>query len=291
MKTKLFKTGAMLLICASFLTTSCEEEERLTAQDTADISEEAVTDSYFQDADDMSAVAIEAPSESEFNGGRVNTTITVNDQRFRCGTTPIQVTFERLDGSTQAVPKGKITVDFGTGCTDLRGNTRAGKIIITFNGRRFLPGSTVITTFDNYSINGIELEGTRTLTNVGTSTSEAPRFNVVLTNGKATFADGRQATRESDITWRWVRAANPTDDQLIVESNSTAEGITRGGRAYEVSLLEELVFKRFCGFAVSGIKRYVINGEKEITIDYGDGECDRSVTITVDGVTRNVSVD
>ena len=292
MKTKLFRTSSILSLTAIILISSCRDEERITVQDTQDISEEALTESYFQDLDDMAAVAIQSPSETEFNGGREKATIEVNDNRFRCDGDPILVTFERLAGSTTAVPKGRLTVDFGTtGCTDLRQNTRKGKMIFTYNGRRFMPGSTVVTTLENYSINGIELEGVRTSTNVQTSTSDAPEFTVVLEDGVARFEDGREATRESTITWSWIRAANPIDDQLVVAAGSSAEGVSRNGRSYEVSLLEELVFKRFCGLAVSGIKRYVIDEEKEITIDYGDGTCDREVTITVNGVTRDVSVD
>jgi hypothetical protein len=292
MKTKLFSTRSILTLTAIILISSCRDEERITAADTQDISEEALTESYFQDVDDMSAVAIQSPSEAEFNGGREKATIEVNDTRFRCDNAPILVTFERMAGSTPAVPKGRLVVDFGTtGCTDLRQNTRKGKMIFTYNGRRFMPGSTVVTTLEDYSINGIELDGVRTSTNVQTSTSEAPTFTVVLEDGVARFEDGREATRESSITWTWIRAANPVDNQLVIAEGSSAEGVSRNGRSYEVSLLEEMVFKRFCGIAVSGIKRYVIDGDKEITIDYGDGTCDRTVTITVNGVSRSVSVD
>jgi hypothetical protein len=292
MKTKLFKTSSILLMSAVLFVTSCDEEERISAQDTEDISEEALTDSYFQDVDDMAAVAIQAPSETEFNGGREKTTIEVTDGRFRCDGSALLVTFERLEGSTPTVPKGRLIVDFGqTGCTDPRSNVRKGKLIITFSGRRFVSGSTVITTVDGYSINDVELQGVRTLTNVSSSTTEAPKFRVVLENGVAKFADGREATRESDITWQWIRAATPADDQLIIDQSSTASGTTRNDRDYVVTLLDELVYRRFCGIAVSGIKKYVIDNEKEITIDYGDGTCDRSVTVTVNGVTRNVSID
>jgi hypothetical protein len=187
-------------------------------------------------------------------------------------------------------PHGIITVDFGTGCIDNRLNVRKGKLKFAYNGRRFQPGSTVVLTTDNYSINDIKLEGTRTSTNVQGSTSAAPKFNVVLSNGKATFPDASIAERESDITWEWIRAANPSDDYLIIKSNSTASGTTRGGRSYDVSLVEDLKYKRFCGIAVDGIKRYIIDEEKEIVIDYGDGTCDKAVMITVNGVTRNISV-
>lgn len=59
----------------------------------------------------------------------------------------------------------------------------------------------MITTTEGYTINGVTLEGTRTLTNAQTSTSDAPRFNVVLANGKATFPNGLIATREANTTW------------------------------------------------------------------------------------------
>jgi len=41
---------------------------------------------------------------------------------------------------------------------------------------------------------------------------------------------------------------------------------------------------------VEGIKKYLIDGSKEITIDYGDGTCDKSVVITVNGISRSLSV-
>ena len=237
----------------------------------------------------MAGVALQ--SDAATNGGRIATggrSITIQDDRFKCN--GIVITIEETAGSTVDVPKGKITVDFGTtGCTDLKGNVRTGKLFFTYSGRRFMPGSTVITTVENYTINGIKLEGTRTLTNVSASTADAPEFNVTLVGGKATFEDGAIATRESNITSKWIRASNPIEDKLVIAQTSTASGKTRGGRNYQVSLLEPLEFKRFCGIAVSGIKKYVIDSDKEIIIDYGDGACDKDFVITVNGVTRNIS--
>ena len=278
------KIAAFALIGGIFFVTSCTDEDRLTLADTQDITEEAITDSYFQDMDDMAGVAIGSPNDTQLSGGRVASTITIQDQRFNCE--GIVITVEPGPNSTVDVPQGVLTINFGTtGCTDLRGNIRTGKLIFTYNGRRFKPGSTVVTTTDNYTINGILIEGTRTLTNITGSTQEAPKFNAVLDNGKATFlADGTFAERESNITWQWVRAANPTEDYLVIDQSSTANGVTRGGRTYEVSLSKALKYKRFCGIAVEGIKTYVIDGTKQITIDYGDGTCDKSVVITVNGV-------
>ena len=286
------KIASMSLLGVFAFVFSCKDEDKLTLADTQDITEEAVTDSYYQDMDDMAGVSVSTPSDGQYAGGRSETTytITVDDDRLDCAGVVITVT--PAAGSTADAPKGVLTVDFGTtACPDSKGNVRTGKLIFTYNGRRFQPGSTIVTTTDNYTINGVKLEGVRTLTNVTGSTSDAPKFNVVLANGKATFtADGTVAERESNITWQWIRAANPLEDYLLIDQASTASGKTRGGRTYAVSLSKALKYKRFCGIAVEGIKKYLIDGSKEVTIDYGDGSCDKSVVITVNGVTRSLTV-
>jgi hypothetical protein len=111
----------------------------------------------------------------------------------------------------------------------------------------------------------------------------------VLTNGKATFADGSVATRESDITWSWERGASASLDKLVIDKVSTASGTTRGGRTYEVSLTEDLIYNRTCFLALDGVKRYIIDGSKEIVIDYGVGDCN-TISVTVNGITRSLNV-
>lgn len=281
------KIVSLTLIAMIGLFSSCKEEDRLTAGDTQDISEEAVTDSYFQDSDDIGGKAIESPDDDEYSGGRKAGTITIVDDRFACA--GVSITIDAI-GSIEN-PKGVITVDFGVlGCSDGRGNVRKGKIKFAYAGWRFQPGSTVITTFENYTINEVALQGTRTSTNVQGSTGDAPKFNVILTNGKAIFSDGSFAERSSNITWEWIRATNPVDDQLVILEKSIANGVTRGGRTYSVTLVGDLKYKRFCGIAVDGIKKYLIDGDKEIVVDYGDGACDKSVVVTVNGVTKTHTV-
>jgi hypothetical protein len=286
-KNKLFKLFSVSLLSLSLAVSCNKDEEQISSQDTQDISDENQSEAYFQDLDDMTAVTVASPSDTEYSTGRVSSIISISDNRFECA----QVTLVRDSDSNADFPKGVITIDFGTtGCTDARQNVRTGKVILTYNGKRYQQGSTIVTTLDNYTVNDIKLEGVRTLTNVQASPSSAPRFNVVLQNGKATFPDATVATRTSNITWQWERAANPVDDQLIIDQASTASGTTRKGRNYEVSLLEDLVYKRFCGMAVQGVKKYIINGAKTVTIDYGDGACDRSVTVTVNDITRKISI-
>lgn len=289
MNTQILKRSSTGLILAVFVMFSCKEEDRLTIADTQEITEESVTDSYFLDLDDMATVAIAAPADDQYSGGRVATDITIADSRFCPGAV---VTITPGTNSTLSVPNGVLTVDFGAGCTDQRGNVRTGKLILNYNKWRFKPGSTIVTTTDNYTINGIKLEGTRTLTNInadGDPESAPRKVNSLLENGKATLlADGSTAQRESDITWEWNHE-NTEDNFLSILNTSSANGTTRDGKVYEVSVYESLIYKRNCGIAVSGIKKYQLEG-KEITIDYGNGNCDKSVVVTVNGTSRSFTI-
>lgn len=287
MKTnKVIKSAAFAMIAAlSAFVMSCDDENRLTLQDAQDVSEDALTDSYFEDADDMSGIALQSDAATTGEGTAAGRMITISDPRFNCA--GVVVTIESSPNSTPQNPMGVITIDFGAGCTDLRGNVRSGKLIITYSGRRFQLGSTVVLTTEEYFINGIQLEGTRTLTNITGSTEDAPKFSIVLEDGKATFPDGTTTLREASFTREWIRASSPTDDQLRVEGS--ANGTTRRGRGYTMEIIETLVFKRNCGLPVSGVKVFTVDG-KEITVDYGDGECDRIVTYTVGDRTRSTTV-
>jgi hypothetical protein len=279
--------GAMIFL------SSCEDNEfTLNSNDSDNVEEEAVTESYFEDVDDMSTMAI-AADESTFSGSRISASgrqgVKPNDTRFECAT----VTFEFADDNSMLVPHGFITINFGSGCTDPRGNVRKGIIKVEFKGIRFLPGSQIITTLQDYVINDVALEGTRTVTNTSASLESNPKFTITVTGGKATWSNGDVATREINRTREWVRAANPLNDQWLV--TGTAAGTNRNGKSYQMEITKALVYKRECGasnkifMAVEGTKVLTVDG-KVISIDYGTGACDKMVTVTINGQSKEIEV-
>jgi hypothetical protein len=276
------------------LVTSCNNDDdavNFSANDTNQVQEEAVMENYHEDVDDMSTLAVSAEGSTasgsrESSAGRAG--VKPNDGRFTCAT----VTFEFAEDNSTSVPHGFITIDFGTGCTDPRGNVRKGIIKIEFKGKRFMPGSKIITTLVGYSINGVSLEGTRTVTNTSASLESNPKFTVLLEGGKATWPDLSTATREVNRTREWVRAANPINDQWII--TGTAAGTNRNGKTYQMQITKPLVYKRECAtskvfIAVEGTKVMNIDG-REITIDFGTGTCDKLVTITINGQSKEIEV-
>ena len=175
------------------------------------------------ESNDFSSIAVGGTSAT-LNGRTESGRITEKveglekiDKRFTCAV----VTLVKSPNSNPLRPMGTITIDFGTGCKDDAGNTRKGKIIVSYDGIRFMKDSKIITTFSEYYVNGIKIEGTNTLTNLTASLDSPPKFKNEVVGGKVTFTDGKVATREHVLTREWIRAPNPSQDSWKVEGSAS----------------------------------------------------------------------
>lgn len=303
MKTTKSITGIKMLAYAAIALflffTSCKDTETVdyNADDNLNLQTEASSDAELEDAADMGSIAMSADAgtltgrSSEMAGPPRNINDKITDGRFKCATVTFEFAADNVPVDQGGVPHGFITIDFGAGCT-VNGRVRKGKIVIEFFGRRFMPGSKVIITFEDYFINAMQIEGTRTETNVTASTESGPKFEAV-TVVNVTFPDGTVATRNSTKTRQWIRASDPREDSWIV--TGSAFGKTRKGVDYVMTITKALLFKRSCAISnkvvipVEGVKELVSNAKK-ITIDFGNGECDSKVTITVNGKSKEVDV-
>jgi hypothetical protein len=280
---------SVLLAFWLFLGSCSPEPIDFNESDSNNVVNETASDAYFNESEDLTAVTVSADPATaggRIAGGRV---ILVNDPRFACAA----VTLEPDASSTLAIPKGILTIDFGLGCTDIHGNVRKGKITIAYNGRRFLVGSTVVTTLAGYEINGVKIEGIRTVANTSASTQSDPIFTTTMVGGKITWPDGTSVSRDETTTRERKLGSTPDDTQWFV--TGSASGINRHGLEYIMTITSKLVYKRTCAvndkiyIPVQGIKELVVNSSsKKITIDYGAGACDKLVTITIKGKSKVV---
>lgn len=256
-----------------------ENENPSTTEQAQTVTAEADAEAAFEDIDDLTEVAVEQASAT--SGGRVMEG--PDDDRLCEGV------YSR-EGDRES---GTITLDFGDGCPDKKGNIRKGKIVINYEGHRFEPGSVAVTTFEDFSVNDVEVEGIRTVTNISESIDAPPVFSITLAGGQLTWPDGTTASREAEKTVFIYREPNPVHDVLKVLGE--ASGINKRGIGYEMMITDTLVFKRECRalkrgrIPVSGVK--VIETEhKTITVDYGDGNCDGDVEVIVNGESESVTV-
>lgn len=281
---EVMKKLGFCLLASMFVLVACTDEAEEVGID-GNLTEAALTDAevdaVYEDIDDLSSMSLE--STGNVLGGKISDD-EPEDDRFCEGV--VSFVGDKTGGT--------ITIDFGDGCEDANGNIRKGKIIIVYTGPRFEPGSTVVTTLVDYSINDIAIEGTRTLENISISTADYPTFHITLIGGKVTWPDETFATRESDRVRVWKRERNPREDSHLITGE--ASGMTRRGVQYEMQITDTLVYKRAC--RISRRARIPVQGQKQIetenkliTINFGEGECDRRFEVIVEGKTEDVTVD
>ena len=260
---------------------ACNDDDEVgVGIDESTITAEVEMDAAFEDIDGLVTISMSATDGP--NEGRM---ATGDDDRLACA----EVTHDKENKT--------LTIDFGDGCEDPRGRVRAGIINISYSGRRFLPGSVITITFENFSIDDIMIEGTRTVTNITETVDDflsSPKFSITLVGGKMTWPNGTFATRNIDRVRTWVRALNPIDDEHHVDG--TANGVNREGVEYSMVITETLVFKRRCRLEetrvfipVSGIKE-VNKGGQVYVVNFGDGECDNIITVTHRDTTKVIDL-
>ncbi len=252
-----------------------ETASEFSAEDSDDATSESIDDSSNDDAEDIGMTAVISETSE---GGK----IAESDVRFECAVVT------RTGDKTAGV----IRIDFGSGCKDKRGRTRKGVIVVTYTGAWKQAGSSSIMTFENYFVNDVQLAGTRSVLNITTDTTRL-KFKVDVEDGTATWSDGRVATRRLHHIREHERNSNNILMRLIIYG--TATGTNRNGRGYSIEILEPLVYDRKCAsegvfIPVKG-KKLIKHGNRQLTVDYGDGTCDNVVTlININGRMKDIRV-
>ena len=185
---------------------------------------------------------------------------------------------------TLSTPK-KITIDFGTGCTNANGVTRKGIIYITYTGRYRAEGTVIHIVSENYFVNENKVDIDRTVTNLGENTNGHLTFGIHAER-TVTFPDGTTSSSTIDKVREWITGANTprdfTDD--IYRVTGTGTHTSRRGMVYDATTLTPLIRKVVCHQFVSGEVKIVRNGNRTRfgIINFGAGECDNEATVTLD---------
>lgn len=258
----------LLNACSEDVTTPSEIESQMD-----DATAEAYTD--FAE-DDVNEMVIDLLDDLRFD--EIRGAANIESKRFRPFAGRRSCAEIELD-----ILNGSLIIDFGEGCESSDGVTRSGKILISFTDARHIAGAVVTTTFENYTVNGNQVEGTRTLTNISNETEGQRAFEIKTENGKITFEDGTFRTFSGSKTKVWELEESTEEVTLTVTGESS--GTNREGQDFSKTITEPIVFKRSCRtvgvkVAVSG-ERTLLKGGETYVINYGDGSCDNVVTLTL----------
>lgn len=192
-----------------------------------------------------------------------------------------------------------LTFDFGTGCTGLYGRTRSGIIKVLYDGVLGDSLAKRTITFENYKVNGKSIEGTIEVEGIGGLTGN-PQATRKLINLKITFGNGKSVTLNGTRTREWTSGFgnnNPDDNKYKV--TGTLEGTTSTGRSFTQEITAPIIVDFSCAkdgkFArtagIVEITKVGGFGTRKRTVDYGDGTCDNTITITTFRRTYTVTVD
>jgi hypothetical protein len=265
-------TFLFVLGCLFWLT-SCEKtEELLPLQDTAILQEEAQVNASFEDADQLIL------SSMIGNGTGLRTMVDLNNDL--CPDTKIDF-----------YPNNRsIVINFGSGCTSPKGIKRKGKLTITYSEFSSESVMEINILFDGYYVNDLKIEGRRKIIHKGLNEEGMYlHFESVIYDGKVTWPDGTYATIEGEHDKKLYFPASSSDD-FRLEVTGGSGGKTRLGIPYMSLIEEKLIFNQKCTsqgnwIPSSGKIELTINSEQKFLIDYGDGACDKTASVTHNGKT------
>lgn len=274
---------ATLVLPATMLMVSCSKDDKKDSGNNNEESSKLTTanvtaEAMFEDANTEIMIATQQNGMLSVGARSEDGTITTLGATGATGTNGCATVTVTPQGQT--FPK-TVVIDYGTsGCTGVLGYTHKGKITYSITNRFIIPGSTIVATFENYSVNGYKVEGTYTVTNA--TTGNAPAITTQVTGGKITYPDGTWYTHaglRNFIQTSGVQTLSiAEDDEFSVTGSSSITA--SDNRKLDATIKTPLLKKFTCPNIVSGTVDFTYNNVKGLW-SYGEGACDKTATITV----------
>jgi hypothetical protein len=224
--------------------------------------------------DDLFGIALEVGGNASLNetGGR-KATQNLSAKLGNCFSYTID------DVTADQWPK-TLLIRFGTGCADATGRVRAGNIQVTYSGYFYYPGAVIVIKPLTYTVNGIAVTGTKTITNL--STNNAYKYGSVVTDGTVQLDTiSVNFSSNTTIVNTYHYGGNPPDVSRDIFSIYGTDSLTYPsgiGASILVNEADALERKMECAWISKGKALVTMNGVTA-TINYGNGICDDSATI------------
>jgi hypothetical protein len=195
----------------------------------------------------------------------------------------------------------RVVVDFGTGCLGRDGRMRSGKIVTVYTGRLLNAGSMATTEFVDHKVDSVLVEGVHKITNTTGNTpgSNFLEFTIEAINMKLTKPNGNYS-KWNGIKKRTQVEGNgtplPVDDMFRITGHSHGQ-VKHGNLLFNWrSEITEPLFRKFtCRWVQKGIvkswRETLPSTSPWIAIlNYGPGTCDNQATLTINGVTQQITL-
>ena len=181
-----------------------------------------------------------------------------------------------------------VTIDFGDGCEGADGRTRRGQIVVEITDNIINTNASRTTSFVNFYIYDIKLEGSHTWKNEGYDAQGNITLSRTVVGGRITYPDGASAIwQSSGLLTQTAGGQTPLNFfDNVFEITGTANGVSREGFAFQVVIEEALVKDKICPWLVSGVITLTVDNV-DVSVDYGNGNCDRKAILTLPNGTEH----
>lgn len=266
--------GLGLVLTTGFQSCKKDKDED-TIEDITDTKDNALAEGHDTDVENMADEAISGTMTNFRENGEYS-------MLSGCAT---------ITRDTTVSPK-TMTIDFGsTNCLCRDGRYRRGKVLVSWTGQWRTAGSTHTITYDQYFVNDNQLLGSKTRRFDGPD-GDGNFYWDVNVNGKmvpAGTADTVRWTANRRVTWiQGYSTAVRSDDVFLITGGSTGTG--RTGLTWSTTITSPLRKEVGCRWIVSGVRTVSRADKPTRTIDYGNGACDNTATVSVRGGTRQITL-
>lgn len=195
----------------------------------------------------------------------------------------------------------RVVIDFGPVGCEKNGHWRKGKIIIEYSDRLVYPNALAVTTFDGFYFDSIKVEGTYKIKNTSSSNTQplSRQFTIDAIDVKLTRPNADYTIWNSHkILTQLEGLATSTHQDDVFKIEGSASGKLRRGNLivlWESAILEPLIKRFNCRWIMKGkiktIRRNLATNSPWIAVlDFGSGGCDRLATITINGITHQITL-
>lgn len=273
--TRLFVYLMVIIVAQAFV--ACNKEDET---ETAEVSMDVVRDDTF--ASDTFQDVADLADEAALTGSLKNSNV-----QYAILTDCAIVNIDTL-----SEPR-TMTIDFGaSGCTGYDGKVRTGKIVVTYSGSYWETGITKTITFEDFYVDDYHITGTKEVTAM-LENNAGNRMYTESVVGSINWAEG-----DSVITWnaQYTRELSEGSATLAVYDDTynitgSTSGVSSHGKVYASEVTSPLIRRvdRGCRHTyVQGVIEITPDDNPAWVIDFGDGSCDRTATVTVDGQTYTI---
>jgi len=183
-------------------------------------------------------------------------------------------------------------IDYGSvDCTANNGHTRRGTIHVSWTGAYRDSGTVITITPIAFYRNDNHIQGVKTVTNLGHDSNGHLHYAIQV-DGTVTAADNSwTAEHHATRTRTWIEGSDTPsrlDDVYLITGGG--HGINRHGLAYTATITNALRVAGNCPWIEQGTVEILPQGKPLRTIDWGNGSCDGTFTVLVNGHTFTITI-